>query len=81
MEADPHKAPSVVGVVVVHDPGSWFDETLAALAAQDYPNMRFLFLVVGEPGAEVLDGVTARIRLYLPSAFIRAFPGNPGYGP
>jgi len=81
VEADPYKAPSVVCVVVVHDPGSWFDETLGALAGQDYPNMRFLFLVVGDPGPEVLDAVTARIRSYLPAAFIRAIAGNPGYGP
>ncbi|HEX6659317.1 MAG TPA: glycosyltransferase, partial [Ilumatobacter sp.] len=81
MEADPYKAPSVVCVVVVHDPGSWFDETLGALAGQDYPNMRFLFLVVGDPGPAVLDAVTDRIRSYLPAAFIRAIAGNPGYGP
>jgi GT2 family glycosyltransferase len=81
VEADPHKAPSVVSVVVVHDPGEWFDETLAALAAQDYPNMRFLFLVVGDPDAELLEAVTVRIRSYLPAAFIRGIAGNPGYGP
>ena len=71
----------MVAVVVVHDPGPWFDETLAALAGQDYPNMRFLFLVVGDPDSELLDAVGARIRSYLPAAFIRAIAGNPGFGP
>ena len=33
------------------------------------------------PAPEVLDAVTARIRSYLPAAFIRAIAGNPGYGP
>lgn len=35
----------MVAVIVVQEPGDWFEHTLAALAAQDYPNLRFLFLV------------------------------------
>ncbi|MGH9133808.1 MAG: glycosyltransferase family 2 protein, partial [Ilumatobacteraceae bacterium] len=81
METDPHQAPSVVSVVVVHDPGSWFDESLAAFAAQDYPNIRLLFLVVGDPDPALLEAVTGRIRSYLPAAFVRAIAGNPGFGP
>ncbi|BAN03170.1 hypothetical protein YM304_28560 [Ilumatobacter coccineus YM16-304] len=34
-----------MAVVVVHEPGEWFEETLGAFAAQDYPNLRFLFLL------------------------------------
>ena len=32
--------------MAVYRPGPWFDETLAALAAQDYPNVHHLFFVV-----------------------------------
>lgn len=54
----------MVAVVVVHEPGEWFDQTLDALAAQDYPNLRFLFLIA-EPSkaaqreaAKESDGAT-----------------------
>jgi len=68
-------APPVVAVMVVHQPGPWFDEALAALAAQDYGNLKNLFLVVGEPG-----DLPARIRDRVPSAFVRAVENNPGFG-
>jgi GT2 family glycosyltransferase len=44
VEPEIQQAPPVVAVVVVHEPGDWFEETLDALADQDYPNLRFLFL-------------------------------------
>ncbi|MFN3254954.1 MAG: glycosyltransferase [Ilumatobacter sp.] len=50
MEPETLHAPPVVAVVVVHEPGDWFEQTLDALAAQDYPNLRFLFLLA-EPSA------------------------------
>ena len=31
--------------MVVHEPGPWFDDVLSSLAAQEYANLRFLFLV------------------------------------
>jgi GT2 family glycosyltransferase len=62
--------------MVVHDPGPWFDEVLAALAVQDYANLKLLLLVAGEPG-----DVPDRIRAVLPDAFVRAVAGNPGFGP
>lgn len=68
-------APPVVAVMVVHEPGAWFEESLAALAAQDYGNLKCLFLVVGEAGE-----VPARIRDSVPNAFVRAVAGNPGFG-
>ena len=49
METDQQHVPSVVSVMVVHEPGEWFDETLASLAAQDYANLRTLFLVTLRP--------------------------------
>lgn len=69
--------PPVVAVVVVHDPGPWFDESLRALRAQDYGNLRTLFLLT----APTPDQVAARIRAVLPTAFVHELGGNPGYGP
>ncbi|MEM8746265.1 MAG: glycosyltransferase, partial [Actinomycetota bacterium] len=100
METELPQAPPVVAVVVVHDPGDWFEVTLDALAAQDYPNLRFLFLVA-EPGAEArrqlaeqLDApsdeavrlayeasMETRIKVRVPSSFVRPLPGRPGFGP
>lgn len=71
---DPTSVPPVVAVVVVHEPGPWFDDVLDGLAAQDYPNLRTLFLVTGGDPAE-------RIMARLPGAFVRRVEGNPGFGP
>ncbi|MEO5725159.1 MAG: glycosyltransferase family 2 protein, partial [Ilumatobacteraceae bacterium] len=74
MEAAEDTAPPVVAVMVVHEPGPWFDETLEALARQDYASLKLLFLVSGEAG-----DVPGRIRSRLPTAFVRAVEGDPGY--
>ncbi len=79
METDPFLVPSVVSVMVVHEPDDWFDETLDSLAAQDYANLRMLFLVTSRD--DEIAHVTERIRAVIPSAFVRALPGNVGYGP
>ena len=75
MEAAGSLAPPVVAVMVVHQPGPWFEEVLDALAAQDYANLKSLFLVAGEAGS-----VADRIRERVPNAFVRAVAGNPGFG-
>src|SRR5438105_6592520 len=75
MDAPP-QAPSVVAVVVACDPGEWLEETLAALGAQDYPNLSVLVLDAGGGG----DDLTARIAGILPDAFVRRAEGNPGFG-
>lgn len=80
METDPQLAPSVVAVMVVHEPGDWFDETLGALAAQDYTNLRTLFLVTASDDNEV-EQLTQRIRAVIPAAFVRGLAANVGYGP
>lgn len=67
--------PPVVAVTVVHEPGRWFDEVLDGLAAQDYPNLRRLFLVVGD-----VRDVPARVKARIPDAFVRRVEGNPGFG-
>ena len=61
--------------MVVHEPGPWFEDVLAAVAAQDYPNLRCLFLVSGEPG-----DLPTRIRAAVPGCFVRGVEGNPGFG-
>ncbi len=78
METTPPQAPSVVTVMVVHDPGDWFDDVIDSLAAQDYPNLRCLFLVTDRTD---VDAVSARITSRLPTAFVRPLGGNPGFGP
>ncbi len=75
MDTNTELAPPVVAVVVVHEPGADFDEVLESLAGQDYPNLRWLFLVTGEA-----DDIPSRIRDRVPGAFVRAVTGNPGYG-
>ena len=37
-------APPVVAVIVTCNPGEWFEETLRAFAAQDYPELSILVL-------------------------------------
>src|SRR4249920_3930012 len=58
--------PPVVAVVVTNDPGPWLEETLEALAAQDYPALSVLVLDNGSA-----DDPTARIAAALPKAFVR----------
>ncbi|HEX9530335.1 MAG TPA: glycosyltransferase, partial [Acidimicrobiales bacterium] len=72
---DPH-APPVVAVVVTCDPGPWLEEALAALAAQDYPNLSVLVVDAGSA-----DDPTRRVAAILPGAFVRRLGANPGYGP
>ena len=75
MEPTGSLAPPVVAVMVVYQPGPWFDEVLDALAGQDYSNLKNLFLVVGDAG----DAPT-RIRERVPNAFVRAVEGSAGFG-
>src|SRR5450759_54158 len=68
-------APPVVAVVIAHDPGQWFDETLASLGSQDYAELSVL--VLDSASAEDL---TARVAAALPSAYVRRIEENKGYG-
>jgi GT2 family glycosyltransferase len=75
VEAASQLAPPVVAVMVVFNPGEWFDEVLDGLADQDYANLKSLFLVVGEPG-----DVPDRVRQKVPNSFVRAVGDTAGYG-
>jgi GT2 family glycosyltransferase len=91
VESETQPAPPVVAVVVVHQPGAWFDQTLDAFARQDYPNLRMLFLLVdgADDGAGDGDGAgtgdaglsaEARIEQRLPGSFVRRIGVNVGFG-
>ena len=71
------EAPPVVVAMVVHEPGPWFGEVLDALANQDYPNLRHLFLVTGT----TVSGVHDVLRGKFPRATVRTVEGNPGFAP
>ncbi|MFM7060169.1 MAG: glycosyltransferase [Actinomycetes bacterium] len=58
--------PPVVAVVVVRDPGAWFEEALASLAGLDYPELSIL--VIDDGSAE---DPTPRIAAVAPAAFVR----------
>jgi len=68
-------APPVVVALVAHDPGPWFEESLASLGQQDYPNLSVLVIDAGSTG-----DVIERVAPVLPSAYVRRVEGNPGFG-
>src|SRR5690606_19791944 len=73
--AQPRTPPPVVAVLAVHDPpGEQLDQVVAALAAQDHPNLDVLVVVTGP------DDPTERVRAVLPAARIHRVDGNPGFG-
>ena len=63
--------------MVVHEPGEWFAEVLAGLAAQDYPDLRLVAFLTGTTDPEV----GRRVSDVLPGALVRQVEGNPGFGP
>src|SRR5580693_159471 len=68
-------APPVVAVVVTCDPGWWLEECLAALAAQDYPELSVLVI-----DADSADDPTPRVATVLPTAFVRRIRRRRGFG-
>jgi GT2 family glycosyltransferase len=74
-EGDAQVVPPVVIVLVVDDPGSWFDATVRSLAAQTYANASVLVIDVGSD-----PSVRERVARRLPDALVRDVDGNPGYG-
>ncbi|HEY4376988.1 MAG TPA: glycosyltransferase family A protein, partial [Acidimicrobiales bacterium] len=70
----PMAVPPVVAVMVTHDPGDWFEDTLQSLADQTYPDLSVLVI----DAASAVDP-TARIAARLPTAYVRRLDDNPGY--
>ncbi len=68
-------APAVVAVVVACDPGLWFEQVLASLAAQDYPNLSVLIVDAGS-----LGDLTSTVAETLPGAFVRRLDKRVGFG-
>ena len=68
-------APAVVAVIVTRNPGPWFDDALAAVEAQDYPNLAVLVI----DAASDTDP-TPRVTSVLPDAYVRRLDDNPGFG-
>lgn len=74
-EGDAQVVPPVVIVLVVDDPGAWFDETVQSFAGQTYANASVLVIDVGSDAS-----VRERVARRLPDALVREVEGNPGYG-
>ena len=70
-EREPLAPPPVVAVIVTRNPGDWLEETLAGLAAQDYPDLSVLVVDAGSDADP-----TARISAVLPDAYVRHVDGN-----
>lgn len=66
--------PRVRAVVVAHEPGEWFVETLHALASQDYRRLEVVVLV---PGGD--PTVHERVAAALPDAAVRDVDARLGY--
>ena len=65
----------MVLVLVTHDPGPWFEETLASIAAQTYPSLSVL----------VVDSASAidpgeRVSAVLPDAHVHRLEEDRGFG-
>lgn len=80
------RAPAVVALMVAEDPGPWFEEALASLAAQDYAELSVL-VIAGSPGEDgprharnAAGDVAERVAAVLPKAFVRWRRAPGGYG-
>ncbi len=71
--------PPVVAVVVASEKGEWFEETLAALGAQDYPNQSVLVVDTGDPAHPMSSDPASRVAAVLPDAYMRRPPDRSGF--
>ena len=74
-DVDPQVVPPVVIVMVVDDPGDWFEETLTSIANLQYGNASLLVIDVGDD-----EQVRERIGAIVPDAHHRKLESNPGFG-
>jgi len=71
-------APAVVAVLVAHNPGEWFEETLVSLRTQDYSALSVLVIdAASADGRAIRD----RVGAVLPDAHLRRLEENSGFGP
>ncbi len=77
-DGDEVMAPAVVVVMVTHDPGWWFEETLASIAGQQY---RSISVLVIDAGSADPDDVRERVAAVIPDAHLRRLDIDPGFGP
>lgn len=68
------QAPPVVAVLVTCNPGPWFEETLSALADQDYPNLSVVVIDAGSA-----QDPSPRVAAILPGAQVGRLSGTLGY--
>jgi len=81
MDSQP-STPPVVAVVVASEKGEWFEETLAALGAQDYPNQSVLVIDSGATtgaASPPSDDPASRVAAVLPDAYMRRPPDRSGF--
>ena len=69
-------APPVVVVMVTHDPGWWFEETLASIASQDYAEISVLVIDAASTDPEAIRD---RVAAVVPAAHLRRLDSNPGF--
>jgi len=65
----------VVVMMVAHDPGDWFEEALASLGAQTYPDLSVLVV-----DAASSTELAPRAAAVLPSVHVHRLSSNPGFG-
>ncbi|HEY6463449.1 MAG TPA: glycosyltransferase family 2 protein, partial [Polyangiaceae bacterium] len=68
--------PPVVAVVVAHDPGPWFEESLASLVDEEYPSLSILVVDVAST-----PPLAPRVAAVAPEVFIHRLEENRGFGP
>lgn len=60
--------------MVAHDPGDWFEESLASFADQTYENLSVIVVDAGSAAP-----LAERVAAVLPDARVRRIEGNPGF--
>ena len=68
-------APAVTLLMVSHDPGPWFEESLAAVAALDYPVLEVVVVDAASPAP-----IAERVAAGLPGARVLRLDENRGFG-
>jgi len=67
--------PSVLAVIVAHNPGEWFEESLDSFATQDYPR---LSVMVIDNASD--SGLAARVSASIPRATVLDASDTEGFG-